>query len=132
MLTIMLMLNHTNVSGYDFTTDDVLVVDEPIPDATVFDFPEEDVLDPKLSEFIILTSLMMSSSSGERWATVTIKNTNSHRRILDEDHIVAVFANGDRRNPVRLKHSFKGHEEISLTLSFGMHKFPILRLLTRN
>ena len=127
-----LFLMYANAHGAQLVSGEVLTVDEPVSDATKLEFSDDNKLDPKIGDFEIISSLIMSSSSGERWATVTIKNSTSHQRILDGDHIVAIFANGDRRNPVSLKQSFSELEEITLTLNFGKHKFPILRLLTRD
>lgn len=120
----------SNAEGYSH--DEILAVDEPIPETVNLEFSDTNQLRPKLSEFELLSSILMSNISGERWATVTIKNNSSHQRILDNEHITAIFADGKTRNPVQVNHKFSNQEELTMTINFGKSKFPILRINVRN
>lgn len=111
---------------------EVLTIDEPVPESVNLEFSGSDDLLPKLGEFQIVSSILMSNKNGERWATVTIKNTSSGQRLLDQEHIVAIFANGERRNPATLEQKFSSQEEVSTVINFGKSKFPIIRIMTRN
>ena len=110
----------------------MLLVDRAIPGSDQLRFLDEEELLPEPGDFKILSSILMSSVSGERWATVTFKNTSAHQRIFTQDHILATFANGGKARPLHLKQVFEGHQVISLTLNFNVHKFPIVWLHTRN
>ena len=130
-LAILLALQ-TNSYGGDYTSNETLTIDEPTPKILNLMFPDENNIEPKISEFQLSSSILMSSRTGKRWATVTIKNNSSHHRLLDREHIVATFANGETRNPTQAKLQFTGNEEITIIINFGESKFPILRLSVRN
>lgn len=129
---IILMALQTNSYAEVYTSNEILTIDEPIPKIIHLEFPDENKIKPKISEFQLTSSILMSSRTGKRWATVTIKNNSSHQRILDREHIVAIFANGEKRYPTQLKHQFSGNEEITIIINFGESKFPILRVRVRN
>lgn len=116
----------------DYPQNEILTIDESIPDTVNLEFSNEDDFVPKISEFKILSSILMSNLSGERWAAVTIKNLSSHQRLFNKEHIIAIFANGDKRNPIQAKHKFSGQEKTTITINFGESKFPILRVSVRN
>jgi hypothetical protein len=63
---------------------------------------------------------------------LSIKNLSTSQRLLDSEHIVAQFADGERRNPENIKRRFFGSEEVTMTINFGVSKFPILRVDMRN
>lgn len=111
---------------------EVLTIDEPVPESVSLEFSDSSELQAKLGEFRIVSTILMSNKHGERWATLTIKNTASGQRLLDREHIVALFANGERRNPEAVEQKFGSQEEISTVVSFGKSKFPIIRIMTRN
>ncbi|MDH5183038.1 MAG: hypothetical protein OEX12_04035 [Gammaproteobacteria bacterium] len=116
----------------DYTQNEILTIDEPISELVNLEFSNGDDLVPKLGEFKVMSAILMSNLSGERWATVTIKNTAAHQRLLDREHIMAIFANGERRQPIQAEHKFSGNEEVTLIIGFGKSKFPILRVSVRN
>ena len=130
-LAILLALQ-TNSYGEGYSSNETLTIDEPTPKIINLKFPNKNNIEPKISEFQLISSILMSSRTGERWATLTIKNNSSHQRLLDKEHIVAIFANGETRNPVQVKHQFTGNEEITIIINFGESKFPILRVSVRN
>ena len=109
-----------------------LTIDESIADNVQLNFSEDKILLPESGEFKIMSSILMSNPSGERWATITLKNLSTYQRLLDKEHIIAIFANGERRYPAQAKQKFDGKEEITMLISFGESKFPILRLIIRN
>lgn len=109
-----------------------LTIDESIADTVHLNFSDDKVLLPEMGEFKIMSSILMSNPSGERWATITLKNLSSYQRLLDKEHIVAIFANGERRYAIHAKQKFDGKEETTLVINFGESKFPILRLIVRN
>ena len=113
-------------------TFDALTLDEPIANGIDLEFVDDDEIEPKVSDFKIVSSLQMSNRVGERWVTITLENTSSQQRLLDKEHIVAVFANGKRRNPVGLEHKFSGKEKVTKIINFGISKFPVLKVYVRN
>ena len=115
-----------------YSQDEILVVDESIPETVNLEFSDASDLLPKIGEFKVLSSILMSNLSGERWATVTIKNLSSFQRLLDREHIIAIFANGEKRSPVHAEHKFSGEEETTMIINFGKSKFPVLRVSVRN
>ena len=124
---------HLTVSyAESYSHDEALTVDEPISETVNLKFTDENMLMPKVSEFEVLSSILMSNISGMRWATVTIKNTSPHQRLLDNKHIIAIFADGEKRNPTQVNYIFSGQEEITMAINFGKSKFPILRVEVRN
>lgn len=121
-----------NAQADRYSQNEILTIDGSIPETVNLEFSDEDNLVPKIGEFKVLSSILMSSPSGERWATVTIKNTSPHQRLLDREHIIAVFANGERRNPIHAGHKFSSKEETTMIINFGLSKFPILKINVRN
>ena len=99
-----------------YSQDEILVVDESISESVNLEFADASDLEPKIGEFKIVSSVLMSNRSGERWATVTIKNLTPFQRLLDREHIVAIFANGEKRNPIEAEHKFSGEEEITMII----------------
>lgn len=130
-IAILLALQ-TNSYGESHSSDGILTIDESTPKILDLKFPNKNNVEPKISEFQLTSSILMSSRAGERWATLTIKNNSSHQRLLDKEHIVAIFANGETRNPTQAKHLFTGNEEITIIINFGESKFPVLRVNVRN
>ena len=112
--------------------ENILYIDKVhISDEQLFFLDQDDVL-PDKSQIRILSYFLLSSKSGERWATVTFENLSSGQRILEKDDITAIFANGEKKPPINLKQKFSGNQKITLNLNFGVNKFPILSLYTRN
>ena len=112
--------------------DEILSVDPVSLSGGAFAFENDAKRYPKQSQFSILHSVMMSSESGRRLAVVTIENKASGSRILQADHIMALFADGSRLNPLTFDEGIKldDGEKRSLTLSFGENEYPILAVYT--
>ena len=111
--------------------NDVLAIDRPISDETEIAFPNDDNIRPQVSEFEVKDHLFTSSESGERWAVVTVENTSAGHRTFKQDQIMALFANGDRQEPLEFREGVEGRKTVSVTLQFRDNKFPILKLITR-
>jgi hypothetical protein len=131
ILLLLASISFTAQAG-NLSEDEVLTVDEPIPGSVHLEFADTDDLVPKFSDFEIISSLYMSSESGERWAILTIRNRSASQRLFDNEHIVALFANGEKRYPTNTDHTFYGKEQITMTINFGKSKFPIIRVDVRN
>lgn len=95
-------------------------------------FDRDDPLAPEPSDFEVLAAAPMSNEVGERWALVTVRNTSVGHRILENDQLVAVFADGSRAPARNLGIRLAGGERVTQAVRFGIRKFPIIRLLTRN
>ena len=132
IVLLMLLMSISCVNADDGIVGRALTIDQPISEGMRLQFENDDELTPKSSEFKILSSLLLSNEIGERWATITLENMSAQQRLLDNEHIVAVFADGDKRYPLNADQKFSGHEVITLILNFGVSKFPILKVYNRN
>ena len=132
ILSLFIMVFQVVSYAGGYSHDEILAIDEPIPETVNLEFSDTNGLLPRLGEFEVMSFILMSNSSGERWATVTLKNNSSHQRILDSEHITAVFADGEIRNPIRANHKFSSHEVVTMVINFGKSKFPVLRVSVRN
>lgn len=112
--------------------NDVLMIDQSIGTDVKLAFPNERNIQPRSSTFQVVSYVPMSSEQGERWAIVTLKNTSSGSRIFESQYLLGLFADGDRREPETFKQTLSGNEVVSLTLSFGRHKFPLLNVVARD
>lgn len=113
-------------------TSGALAVDRAIPSSTQLAFPNDAKVFPEISDFTVLSVIPMSNDAGERFAVATIKNQAHGRRTLTHKHLLALTAEGKRIKPMQLSTIFDGQETLSLTLSFGESKFPLLSVYTRN
>jgi hypothetical protein len=91
-------------------------------------FPNDSNVKPETSAFELVNYVLMSNESGERWAVITLRNSSSGSRVLNQKHLMALFANGRRKSPRELKFNFEAQETQSITVSFGTSKFPILSI----
>jgi hypothetical protein len=81
----------------------------------------------------LLWGSLLSSDTGERWATLTLRNTSDGSRQLASDPIMALFANGKRYNkPSHVKRNFKAGQTLTFSLNFGSNNFPLLEIYARN
>jgi hypothetical protein len=87
---------------------------------------------PLLSTFTIQNQVFLSNDLGERVAIVTIINSATNIRILQDKQIMAVFANGDKRIPKIDRVQILAGESMTFVFDFGVHKFPIMYLYTDN
>ena len=111
---------------------EVLNVDRSVSNNIDLSFPNDDNTKPKVGDFEIVNYVLMSNELGERWGVITLTNLSSGNRNLDQGHLIALLADGSRRNPLEYSLNFKGHETQSITVSFGKHKFPILNIYSSN
>lgn len=111
--------------------DTSLMIERSVDSDIDLNFPNEDHIHPSNSDFKVVNYTLMSNELGERWAVVTLKNTASGNRIFEKKHLLALFANGDYIHPKTEKHAFEGKEIQTLTLFFGINKFPILKIYTQ-
>lgn len=88
-------------------------------------------LRPDFSDFKIETCRFLSDKLGNRFALVTFTRSKGGVRELRLDQAVGVFANGERRNPVKLDGRNELGERGSLLLHFGTSAFPLVEVETR-
>ena len=108
--------------------NDVLTVDRAVANSIHLSFPNDSNIKPKESDFSIINYVLMSNDTGERWGVVTLINSSSGARSFEQDHLIALFADGSRGAPQEYKLNFKAGETQSITVSFGEYKFPILSI----
>ena len=118
--------------GADMELDDVLTVEQASPLLLEYPFEKGRDINPDQSDFKIVHQILMSNKKGERWATVSLQNVSSGQRIFSVEQLLAVFANGDKREPGKIQLKLAGKETRTVTLYFGEHKFPILYVYTKN
>ncbi|WP_251360108.1 hypothetical protein [Kangiella sp. TOML190] len=109
-----------------------LTVERAIANPQDFNFANNDNIRPEPSDFTIVNYVLLSNEEGERWVTLTLKNTSSGHRIFDNDQVMALFANGKRYSPYSKSLRFEGKEVQTFALNFGKSKFPILEVYTRD
>jgi len=110
--------------------DTVLRFDTPVQIDGEARFDRDSPLQPNASSFRIREANTLSSDSGERWALVTLENRDGGKRLLQNNYLVAEFANGERRHPTGLEGSFAAGESQRKMVFYGYHRFPILRIFT--
>ncbi|MCL1123777.1 hypothetical protein [Shewanella surugensis] len=110
---------------------EALTVDQVALNRADLAFPNVDNIKPDMSDFGIQSYVLMSNDLGERWAVLTIKNEASGRRTLNQEHLLAILANGDHIFPKAFYQTFNGNETISVTIAFGKSKFPVLAIYSR-
>lgn len=124
--------SHPHITQQPLTPPDVLIIDRPPMDINDLAFPNERNIRPSAGDFELVSYFFLSGENGERWATVTLRNTSSGQRYFRDGHLLALFANGERRPPMKLKQRFSARETLTLNIFFGFNKFPILSLYTAN
>ncbi|MCO7226188.1 hypothetical protein [Pleionea sp. CnH1-48] len=129
LITTLVFSFHTFASNNHKPKNTLSVDSVTIPHSNLR-FENDGNIYPKQGDFTIASYVLMSSESGERWATITFKNESSGQRFLSKDHVMAIFADGARRTPKSLRQRLDGHENLTVTLFFGKHKFPILSIFT--
>ncbi|MBE0365489.1 hypothetical protein PULV_b0069 [Pseudoalteromonas ulvae UL12] len=110
--------------------NDVLKVERVVTEDLKIAFPNEKNTRAQASDFEIKNYVMMSNEKGERWAVLTLTNESTGTRTLEQYHLLATFADGERRSPNEFKLNFQGRETQSVTVNFGENKFPILTIQT--
>ena len=112
--------------------EEALSVDRVVSQNLQLAFPNDDNIQPDISDFAVLNFVLMSNDNGERWSVITLKNQSSGRRTLSQKQLIALLADGSRIHPQAFNTSFAGDETLSLTINLGENKFPVLSLYTRN
>jgi len=112
--------------------NEALTVDRAVSQNIQLAFPNDYNVVPKRSDFEIVNYVLMSNDVGERWAVITLTNLSSGNREFNNEHLIALFADGSRMSPLQYKLNFRGRETQSITVSFGEHKFPILSIYSSN
>ncbi|MFC0119123.1 hypothetical protein [Pseudoalteromonas xiamenensis] len=112
-------------------SEEALSVDQVVPKNVELAFPNPNNIQADISDFDVLSLVLMSNEEGERWAVVTVENTSTGRRTLTQKHLLGLFANGERRAPLDFKQILNGREIMSLTIGFGESKFPLLGVYSR-
>jgi len=125
-----LILVYSQVNAANANSD-YLMLDTHVINTEIINFPNDNEIYPDKSDFKIIHLVTMSNELGDRYATVTLKNLSTGRRIFKQNHIMALFADGSRLSPAIAEAVVDGKESVSITLYFGEHKFPILTLYTR-
>ena len=111
---------------------DIINVDRAINENIELSFPNDENIKPKKSDFEVLNYVLMSNEIGERFAVITLRNLSSGNRTLEDNQLMALFADGERKIPTLLKLNFEGNEIQSITVSFGNSKFPILSVYSNS
>lgn len=125
LLTMIALAGISPIEAKD-RNNKTLSVDQQV--SQTFAFQNDDGIKPKAGTFALRHYVLMSNEAGERWAVLTLENTSSGSRTLEQAHIMALFADGKRLFPRAYSENFKGSELKSITINFGPHKFPILSL----
>ena len=112
--------------------EEVLTLDRVVPINFELAFPNDDNIEPVLSDFKVKNAILMSNELGERFAVVTIENRSSGSRNLNQKHLMAQVSNGERISPQAFSQTFNGGETLSLTINFGENKFPLLNVYSRS
>ena len=128
-LVLALMVFSSAIQAED---TEVLNVDRSVANNINLSFPNDNNIKPKSGDFEIVNYVLMSNEMGERWSVITLTNLSSGNRDLEQDHLMALFADGSRKSPLQYKLNFKGKETQSITVSFGEYKFPILSIYSSN
>ncbi len=123
-----LLLSITTANATELEENEVLVVERVISNNFELAFPNVRNIKPQASDFELINYIMMTNKLGERWAVLTLQNSSSGGRTLEEKHLMALFADGERRSPLPFKLRFDSKEVQSVTVSFDENKFPILSI----
>lgn len=126
LVFILLSLPFTTVQA---NQTDTLTVDRVATNNLQLAFPNDSNIQPKPSDFELINYVVMSNEVGERWAVITLNNTSTGSRVLEQSNLIALFADGKRSPPLAFKVSFEGNETQTITVSFGENKFPILSIV---
>lgn len=114
-----------------YSNEDVLSIDRVVPHNIDLAFPNKLNIQPEQSDFEVNNFILMSNEVGQRWAVVTVTNLASGGRSLTNKHLMALIANGGRREPVEFSRLFKANETLSVTINFGESQFPLLSVYSR-
>jgi hypothetical protein len=88
-------------------------------------------LEPEAGPFRLTEYQTMSNDLGERWALVTVINTENANRFLKGTHLVATFADGTQRRAQNLNDGVGPLQQFSKAVFFGHSPFPLVRVEAR-
>ena len=111
--------------------DSILFFDQQTVPFDSLNFQRDRDLLPEPSDFRIVASSFLSNELGERWALITFENQASGQRLLKNEAIVATFADGYQRHSMNLDQVVKGGDVVTLSVSFGVRRFPIVGVSMR-
>ncbi len=100
----------------------------PNLDELVFKKEREDIWIPKSSYFELINYHLMSNLCGERWVLITVKNISQGHATIKGENIIAVMANGFRRE-AKIERRIEGGKIETFPVSFGISKIPIIKIL---
>ncbi len=93
---------------------------------------EKDSIDlERKTGLVLLNYSTMSNAAGERWALIQVRNMSGGSLILTGQNVTAIFANGDKKPASAFKQQIGGDQVLSKSVSFGVHRFPIVRVEVR-
>jgi hypothetical protein len=95
-----------------------------------FDRGTRDLI-PEAGPFRLVEYHAMSNYLGERWALVTVVNTQNANRFLKQTHLVATFADGSQRRAQNLNDPVGPFERFSKAVFFGHSPFPLVHVEAR-
>lgn len=119
------------VSVTALADNEALSIETRLPAGFELAFPNESNTQPEISDFTIVNFVPMSNEEGERWVVITVTNTASGRRTLNQNHLMALVADGSRIHPQELSQSILANETLSIVINFGISKFPLLNVYSR-
>ncbi len=93
-------------------------------------FCDEEFRKPSRNDFEIIDYDVMNSEIGQRFVLVSIRNNSTGQRILSNKDLLGIFANCKARFPETFKKKLSGGETVTQTLSFGVNRFPIIKLVS--
>ncbi len=109
--------------------DKHLFFDQPTRQIQHLKFNDSNPLQPDPNDFEVIEISYLSNERGERWALMTFKNSSSGQRLLNSDNIVAIFADGSRKEAQNVEEKLQGGELLTRTVFFGQHTFPIVSVI---
>ena len=80
--------------------EEALSVDRVVSQNLQLAFPNDDNIQPEISDFAVLNFVLMSNDNGERWSVITLKNQSSGRRTLSQKQLIT-------RGKHRVRRGFK-------------------------
>lgn len=132
LLLILLSQSLLANERYDTIYDDrkTLFFDHPPVRFEHLEFDQKSPIKPSSNDFQILEISYLSNKLGERWALVTLKNRSSGQRLIDNEYIVATFADGSQAYAKNLDARFSANEILTRSIFFGVKAYPIVRVST--
>ena len=107
-------------------SDSVLHFESQKKDIQYLNFKDKDDLQPVASKFKIVEYSLMSNDKGDRWALITVQNTDSKKQKISDDNFVAVFADGERRHAKNFYELVEPNAKLTEAIFFGKSNFPVI------